>query len=47
MEIANDKDETSVEQKLGDIGERLKSTAPVDRVFPKFVAPEGRVHIVV
>ncbi|CAG8527302.1 3360_t:CDS:2 [Rhizophagus irregularis] len=30
VEIANDKDETSVEQKLGDIGERLKSTAPVD-----------------
>ncbi|CAB4440896.1 unnamed protein product [Rhizophagus irregularis] len=47
VEIANDKDETSVEQKLGDIGERLKSTAPVDRVFPKFVAPKGRVHIVV
>ncbi|GET59715.1 uncharacterized protein OCT59_019942 [Rhizophagus irregularis] len=31
LKYSNDKDETSVEQKLGDIGERLKSTAPVDR----------------
>ncbi|PKK58328.1 hypothetical protein RhiirC2_763480 [Rhizophagus irregularis] len=45
--IANDEDETSIEQKLRALGNKLKSSVSVDHEFPNFYAPKGRVHIIV
>jgi hypothetical protein len=46
-EIANDKDETRIEQKLRVLGNKLKSSVSVDHEFPNFVILKGQVHIVV